>query len=73
MPTKTPHNCGFFYATGNRMGTGFRIRLSALALSENGDAKHWYRAPIVKIDKKTSFFSANLLPRIVTKNCQLFG
>ncbi len=55
------------------MGTGFRIRLSALALSENGDAKHWYRAPIVKIDKKTSFFSANLLPRIVTKNCQLFG
>jgi hypothetical protein len=28
----------------SRMGIGFRIRLSALALSENGDAKHWYRA-----------------------------
>jgi hypothetical protein len=27
-----------------RMDIGFRIRLSALALSENGDAKNWYRA-----------------------------
>jgi phosphoglycolate phosphatase-like HAD superfamily hydrolase len=26
------------------MDIGFRIRLSALALSENGDAKNWYRA-----------------------------
>jgi hypothetical protein len=23
---------------------GFRIQLSALALSENGDAKNWFRA-----------------------------
>ncbi len=26
------------------MDIGFHIRLSALALSENGDAKDWYRA-----------------------------
>ena len=28
------------------MDIGFRIRLSALALSENGDAKNWYRGII---------------------------
>ncbi len=29
------------------MGIGFRIRLSALALSENGDAKNWYRTSFI--------------------------
>jgi hypothetical protein len=28
----------------SRIDTVSRIRLSALALSENGDAKNWYRA-----------------------------
>ena len=33
---------------------GFRIRLSASALSENGDAKNWYRAGVIKKTKKAS-------------------
>lgn len=31
------------HASVSRMDIGFLIRLSALALSENGDAKYWYR------------------------------
>ena len=31
------------HASGVRMDIGFRIRLSDLALSENGDAKYWCR------------------------------
>jgi hypothetical protein len=29
------------------MDIGFRIRLSALALSENGDAKNWQRVGLI--------------------------
>ena len=33
------------------MDTGFRIRLSDLSLSENGDAKYWYRGAQMKMRK----------------------
>ncbi len=36
------------------MDTGFRVQLSALALSENGDAKYWYRGAQTIYEKITT-------------------
>jgi hypothetical protein len=46
------------------MDTGFRIRLSALALSENGDAKNWYRALLMMWHIKMLNFIHLQLPAI---------
>jgi len=55
-----------FHASASSINIDFRIRLSALALSENGDAKYWCRRWCNKAGLKTSANQAKI--RTYTNN-----